>query len=100
MGAKSLVQMMRLRNARRPNARSNRQKQEAGDEHNHPAAAQGEPLARSQARRGLKLSGRQEIGDSRRWPPSTSPVPIFTASGTTRSNQATLQRQRLIPDNP
>src|SRR3954453_12014354 len=46
------------------------------------------------------LSGRQEIGDSRRWPPSTSPVPIFTASGTTRSNQATLQRQRLIPDNP
>src|SRR3954468_24231108 len=48
----------------------------------------------------LNLRGRQEISESRRWPPSTLPVPIFTASGTTRSNQATLQRQRLIPDNP
>ena len=45
------------------------------------------------------LSARQEIGESRRWPPSTSPVPICTASGTTRSNLATAQRQRLIPDN-
>jgi hypothetical protein len=27
-------------------------------------------------------------------------VPIFTASGTTRSDQATVQIQRLIPDNP
>src|SRR5215211_6409981 len=34
-----------------------------------------------------------------RWPPSTSPVPIFTASGTTRFHQATVQIQRLIPDN-
>src|SRR3954451_22880095 len=48
----------------------------------------------------LNLRGRQEVSESRRWPPSTSPVPIFTASGTTRSNQATVQRQRLIPDNP
>ena len=47
-----------------------------------------------------KLSGRQETAKSRRWPPSTSPVPIFTASGTTRSNPATVQRHRLIPDNP
>src|SRR3954466_3658072 len=46
------------------------------------------------------LSARQEIGESRRWPPSTSPVPICMASGTTRSNPATAQRQRLIPDNP
>jgi len=27
-------------------------------------------------------------------------VPIFTASGTTRSDQATAQIQRLIPDGP
>src|SRR5215207_6261474 len=47
----------------------------------------------------LELRGRQEIGESRRWPPSISPVPIFTASGTTRSDQATVQIQRLIPDN-
>src|SRR3954454_16564047 len=46
-----------------------------------------------------RLRGRQEVSESRRWPPSTSPVPIFTASGTTQSNQATAQRQRLIPDN-
>src|SRR4051794_12587287 len=52
------------------------------------------PLRRS------ALRGRQEVSESRRWPSSTLPVPIFTASGTTRSNQATLQRQRLIPDNP
>src|SRR3954463_13781642 len=45
------------------------------------------------------VRGRQEISESRRWPPSTSPVPIFTASGTTRSDQATVQIQRLIPDN-
>src|SRR3954463_5797837 len=32
------------------------------------------------------ISARQEIGESRRRPPSTSPVPIYTASGTTRSN--------------
>src|SRR3954453_12846864 len=46
------------------------------------------------------IRGRQEISESRRWPPSTSPVPIFTASGTTRSSPATVQRQRLIPDKP
>src|SRR3954451_1049416 len=44
----------------------------------------------------VRLSARQEIGESRRrWPPSTSPVPICTASGTTRSTQATAQRQRF-----
>src|SRR4051812_45667558 len=48
---------------------------------------------------GLMLRGRQEISESRRWPPSTSPVPIFTASGPSRSDQATVQIQRLIPDN-
>src|SRR5215210_5119080 len=48
----------------------------------------------------LELSGRQEIGESRRWPPSTSPEPIFKASGTTRSDQVTVQIQRLIPDKP
>src|SRR3954470_14051203 len=47
-----------------------------------------------------QVSARQEVSESRRWPPSTSPVPICTASGTTRSNPATAQRQRLIPDNP
>ena len=39
------------------------------------------------------------VSDQER-PPSTSPVPIFTASGTTPSNPATVQIQRLIPDNP
>ena len=43
---------------------------------------------------------RASLSPIRRWPPSPSPVPIFTASGTTRSNQATAQIQRLIPDKP
>jgi len=46
------------------------------------------------------VSARQEIGESRRWPPLTAPEPIFMANGTTRSDQATVQIQRLIPDNP
>src|SRR3954465_3905857 len=55
---------------------------------------------RSQERSATKqLRGRQEISESRRWPPPTSPVPTFTESGTTRSDQATIQIQRLIPDN-
>jgi len=47
------------------------------------------------------LRGRQEISELRRWSPSPSPVLIFTASATTRSrsDQATVQIQRLIPDN-
>ena len=48
---------------------------------------------------GLGIRGRQEISGSRRCPPTPSPVPIFTASGTTRSDQATVQIQRFIPDN-
>src|SRR3954470_23469816 len=60
----------------------------------------GRPIAVLADLQGPKLSGRQEIGESRRWLPSTSPVPIFTASGTTRSSPATVQRQRLIPDKP
>ena len=46
------------------------------------------------------LRGCQETVESRRWPPSNIHEPIFTASGTTRSNPATVQIQRLIPDNP